>query len=123
MSGQGIDIQCHTKSHRNLTLPEKKEPFKNYFENLERELSGCRQTIKEKLNREVKYLSYPYGDTTSLVAELAKKLGYRGALTIKRGGNPFFIHTFRVNRSMVYGDFTLSQFEKNLIVFQEQTLR
>jgi len=121
MAAQGIDVQCHTKSHRNLTLPEKEESFKGYFHNLERELSGCKETIQRKLNLGVKYLAYPYGDTTPLVIELAKKLGYRGAFTIKRGGNPFFIHPYRVNRSMVYGNFTLSEFEKNLTIFQEQT--
>jgi len=123
MADQGIDIQCHTKSHRNLTLPEKKESFKGYFSKLEKELSTCKQLIKKKLNREVKYLAYPYGDTNSLVIELAKKMGYRGAFTVKRGSNPFFIHNYRVNRSMVYGDFSLSQFEKNLVTFQEEPLR
>jgi peptidoglycan/xylan/chitin deacetylase (PgdA/CDA1 family) len=122
MSGQGIDIQCHTKSHRNLTLPEKKESFKDYFENLEKELSACKETIKKKLSREVKYLAYPYGHTNPLVIEMAKKLGYRGAFTIKRGGNPFFIHNYRVNRSVVYGNFSLNQFERNLITFQEEPL-
>jgi peptidoglycan/xylan/chitin deacetylase (PgdA/CDA1 family) len=123
MAVQGIDVQCHTQSHRNLTLPEKKESFKDYFHNLERELSGCKETIQRKLNLEVKYLAYPSGDTTPLVIELAKKLGYRGAVTLKGGGNPFFIHPFRVNRSVVYGDFTLSEFEKNLTIFQEQALK
>ena len=74
-------------------------------------------------NREAKYLAYPYGETTPLVIETAKKLGYRGALTFKRGGNPFFIHNYRVNRSLIYGDFTMSQFEKNLTIFQEQAPR
>ncbi len=123
MAGHGIDIQCHTKSHRNLILPEKEESFKDYFENLEKELSACKETIKKKLNREVKYLAYPYGDTNPLVIEMAKKLGYRGAFTIKRGSNPFFIHNYRVNRSVVYGNFSLSQFERNLITFQEEPLR
>ena len=75
------------------------------------------------MNLEVKYLAYPYGDTTPLVIELAKKIGYRGALTTKRGSNPFFIHNYRVNRSVVYGDLTLNQFERNLTIFQEQGLR
>jgi peptidoglycan/xylan/chitin deacetylase (PgdA/CDA1 family) len=123
MAGQGIDIQCHTKSHRNLTLPGKKESFKDYFENLEKELSACKDTVKKKLNREVKYLAYPYGDTNPLVIEMAKKLGYRGAFTLKRGSNPSFIQNYRVNRSVVYGDYRLSQFEKNLITFQEDPLR
>ena len=123
MAAQGIDVQCHTQSHRNLTLPEKEESFKDYFHNLERELSGCKETIQRKLNLEVKYLAYPSGDTTPLVVELAKKLGYRGAFTLKGGGNPLFIHPYRVNRSVVHGDFTLSEFEKNLTIFQEQALK
>ncbi len=123
MADHGIDIQCHTKSHRNLILPAKKESFKDYFENLEMELSACKETIEKKLKREVKYLAYPYGDANPLVIEMAKKLGYRGAFTIKRGGNPFFIHNYRVNRSVVYGDFSLSQFERNLVTFQEESLR
>jgi peptidoglycan/xylan/chitin deacetylase (PgdA/CDA1 family) len=123
MANEGLDVQCHTKSHRNLTVPGEKESFREYFQNLEGELWSCRDTIKKRLNREVKYLAYPYGLTNSLVVETAKKLGYRGALTINRGGNPFFTHNFRVNRSEIHGDFTMSQFEKNLAVFQEQNLK
>jgi peptidoglycan/xylan/chitin deacetylase (PgdA/CDA1 family) len=123
MAAQGIDVQCHTKSHRNLTLAGKNESFKDYFENLGKELSDCRQIIKEKLNLEVRYLAYPYGETNALIIELAKKLGYRGAFTAKGGGNPFFIHNYRVNRFEIHGDFTLSQFEKNLIIFQERAVR
>ena len=123
MAAGGMEVHCHAKIRRNLAVMDKKKSFKENFETLERELSSCRDTIKKNLNREVKYLAYPYGDTNSLVIEVAKKLGYRGGLTVKRGGNPFFVHHFRVNRSEVFGDFTLSQFEKNLAVFQEQTLR
>jgi len=123
MADHGVDVQCHTKSHRNLTLPEKKESFKDYFENLGKELSACKGMIGAKLNREVKYLAYPFGDTNPLVIEMAKKLEYRGAFTSKRGSNAFFIHNYRVNRSMVYGDFSLSQFERNLVTFQVEALR
>lgn len=123
MANQEIDIQCHTKSHHNLTVAGKRQSFKDYFANLEKELSASKDLIKKKLNREVKYLAYPYGDTNSLVIELAQKLGYRGAFTIKRGGNPFFIHNYQVNRSMIYGDYSLAQFERNLITFQEDLLR
>ncbi len=123
MADHGVEIQCHGKSHRNLTQPGKKEPFNTYFANLEKELSACREIIKKNLNREAKYLAYPYGETNPLVIEMAKKLGYRGAFTIQRGSNPFFIHHYRVNRSMIYGDFSMSQFEGNLVTFQEEPLR
>ena len=123
MAGHGIEVECHTRSHRNLTLPQQGQSFKEYFQNMEKELSLSRETIRKKMGREAKYLAYPFGDTSHLVIALAKKLGFRGALTIRRGSNPFFIHNFRVNRSMVYGDFTLTQFEKNLTVFQSEALR
>jgi len=123
MSNQGIEVGSHGMSHRNLTLPGNKETFKEYFNNLEKELSGSKDIIKKRLNREVKYLAYPYGDTTPLVVEMAKKLGYRGALGVKKGGNPFFVHNYRVNRTVIYGDYTLTGFEKSLRVFQEQSLK
>jgi len=123
MANNGMDIQCHTKTHRNLTVMEKKESFKKYFEAGEKEVTFCPTLVKKKLNRNVKYLAYPYGDTNHLIIEMLKKNGYRGAFTVKRGGNPFFISDFRVNRSMVYGDFTLAQFEKNLAFFQEEELK
>ena len=123
MTAHRIDVGGHSMSHRNLTLPGKKESFKDYFDNIEKELSGSREIIRKKLNLDVKYLAYPYGDTSPLVVQMAKKLGYRGALTIKRGGNPFYIHNYRVNRSVIYGDFTWSHFEKSLAVFKEQSLK
>ena len=123
MANNGMDIQCHTKSHRNLTTTDQKESYKDYFEAIEKELSVCKTMVKKKLSRDVKYLAYPYGDTNPLVNELLKKQGYRGAFTVKRGGNPFFIHNYRVNRSMIYGDFDLNQFQKNLDVFTEESLK
>lgn len=122
LAGNGIDVQCNTKTHRNLTIINEKEPFKEYFENLEKELSECAAIIKEKLGKDVRYLAYPYGDTNHLIIELMRKKGYRGAFTVERGGNPFFIHNYRVRRSIIYGDYTLDQFEKNLANFYEKAL-
>lgn len=123
MANNGMDIQGHTKTHRNLTLMDKKESFAEYFEAIAKELSASAGVIKAKVGKEIKYLSYPNGETNHLVIELAKKYGYRGAFTVRREGNPFFIHDYRVNRSMIYGDFDLNQFEKNLTVFAEEPLK
>jgi peptidoglycan/xylan/chitin deacetylase (PgdA/CDA1 family) len=123
MAGNGIDIQCHTKSHRSLTTPAEKESFRQYYDAIEQELLDAAKTIKVKTNKEVKYLAYPFGDTNHLVIALLKKQGYRGGLTVRRDGNPFFVNDYRVNRSMIYGDFDLSQFEKSLIVQAEEALK
>jgi peptidoglycan/xylan/chitin deacetylase (PgdA/CDA1 family) len=123
MAGNGIDIQCHTKSHRSLISPAEKESFKEYYDEIEQELLDAAKTIKVKTNKDVKYLAYPFGDTNHLVIALLKRQGYRGGLTVKRDGIAFFINDYRVNRSMIYGDFDLPQFEKNLVVLAEEALR
>jgi peptidoglycan/xylan/chitin deacetylase (PgdA/CDA1 family) len=123
MAKDGMDVQGHTKTHRNLTLNDNKKSFREYFKEIEEELSESARIIKIRLNKDIKYLSYPDGETSSLVIELVKKYDYQGAFTAKRGGNPFFIHHYRINRSMIYGDFDLKQFEKNLNIFSDEALR
>jgi peptidoglycan/xylan/chitin deacetylase (PgdA/CDA1 family) len=123
MANNGIDIQGHTKTHPNLTLIDERESFKEYFGAIEKEISESKRIIKKKLNKDVKYLAYPHSETNHLIIELIKKHGYQAAFTASRGANPFFIHNYRINRSMIYGDFDLNQFEKNLTVFSEQALK
>lgn len=123
LANNGIDVQGHTKTHRDLSLVDKKESFAGYFEAIAKELSESARVVKAKVGKDIKYLSYPNGETNHLVIELVKKYGYRGAFTVRREGNPFFIHNYRVNRSMIYGDFDLNQFEKNLTVFTEEPLK
>jgi len=117
MSENGIDIQCHTKTHRNLNRKSKEESFTDYFEAIERELTFCREIIKQKLNINVKYLAYPYGETNRLVIALLMKLGYKGAFTTEANSNGFFVHPYRIARSMIYGDFDLADFKRSLKTF------
>ena len=122
MSHGGIDIQCHTKSHRNLITKDYQESFRDYFDILKKELMDSSGIIKKHLNKDVKYLAYPYGDTNHLVVALLRKLGYRGALTVERGSNPFFIHNYRIKRSMIYGNHDLRVFSNNLTAFSSGDL-
>jgi peptidoglycan/xylan/chitin deacetylase (PgdA/CDA1 family) len=122
MAENGLDIQCHTKSHLDLTAIEKNISFRDYFSRLEEEISTCTSLINKRLNRQVHYLAYPFGNTNQLVIALLKKQGYRGAFTVKRGPSPFFAQNYRVNRSMIYGDYSLEKFKKNLGFFQEEVL-
>jgi peptidoglycan/xylan/chitin deacetylase (PgdA/CDA1 family) len=123
MAGQGIDLQCHTRTHRRLTAPAPKESFNAYFEAIEKELLDAAKTIKIRTNRDVRYVSYPFGDINHLGIALLKKHGYRGGLTVKRAGNAFFVNNYRVNRSMIFGEYNLQQFEKNLVTFTEESLK
>jgi peptidoglycan/xylan/chitin deacetylase (PgdA/CDA1 family) len=117
MSKAGIDIQSHTKTHRYLDRSNSQESFPEYFEALRKEITEAADQIQRKLNKKVTYLAYPYGETNSLTIALLQKLGYRGAFTVERGSNPFFCHPYRIRRSMIYGNFDLQDFERNLAVF------
>lgn len=123
MANNGIDVQCHTKTHRNLAMLKERESLKDYYEAVDQEFSESTRIIKEKLNKDVKYIAYPYGASNHLVIALLKKYGFRGAFTVRRGGNPFFINNYTVNRNMIYGDLDLAQFERNLAAFSDEALR
>lgn len=116
LSRNGIDVQCHTKSHRSLSHRARRESFNDYFGSLVREINDSSRILKRRLNKEIAYLAYPYGDTNHLVVALVRKAGYRGALTVERAGNPFFAQAYRVSRSIIYGSYDLRDFENNLLL-------
>lgn len=122
LDNEGIDIQCHTKTHRNFNKIQDKESLQQYVREVEEEIVKSTRTIKEKLNKQVKYLAYPYGETNNLVIAFLQRNGYRGAFTVKRYSNPFFTDHYTLNRSMIYGDFDLNDFKRNLSVYSNKAL-
>ncbi len=123
MSENGFDIQCHSKTHRNLARLHGDETLNDYVKALDREISLSTKQIKQKLDKQCKYFAYPFGETNSMVIEVLKKYGYHAAFTITRGSNPFFINNFMIKRSVIYGTFNLREFKKNLIVFTKADLK
>jgi peptidoglycan/xylan/chitin deacetylase (PgdA/CDA1 family) len=123
VAAEGIDIQCHTRKNRKLTaLRHRMRTFRKYFNQLEIEIAVSKNIIKEKVNKNCRYLAYPQGATDALIIEMVKKHGYRGAFTVTRGGNPVFINNYKINRSIIYGTYGIDQFIKNLEVFKELDL-
>lgn len=123
MVRNGIDIQCHGKTHRSLGKIENGETLQAYFEAVKAELTESAKIVKRQLGKDVKYLAYPFGDTNSLLIGMLGKLGFEGGLTVVRAGNPFFADDFRVGRSMIYGDFDLRAFENNLRWISDEGLK
>jgi peptidoglycan/xylan/chitin deacetylase (PgdA/CDA1 family) len=123
LSEAGFDIQCQTKTHRNLTVLRENESFREYFKSLEMEISYPKKVIKKKLNKECEYLAYPYGKTNNLVIAMLKKHGYRAAFTVDKKSNPFFIDKYKINRSAIYGGYDIERFKKKLSVFQHMELK
>jgi len=123
MSAQGLDVQCHTVSHRNLAFPLDQESTDQYLAAVVREITASTRTIEQKLGKRPTFLAYPYGDTSGSAIALLKSNGYRAALTVERESNPFFAKPFQLGRSMIYGDYDLARFEKNLTTSDRKALR
>ncbi len=117
-----IDIQCHSKSHKDLNAMKHGESFAAYLESVKNELVISKKIILEELGKQATALAYPYGNTNPVVMEILKKNGYTSAFTVKRAGNPFYMHNLRLHRSMIYGTFRLDRFVDNLEIFQDYPL-
>lgn len=73
----GMDIGSHTMNHSALSRLTNEE--------IKVELAISKNLLEEKLNREIEFLCYPYGDFDQRVKETAQAVGYRGALAIFQG--------------------------------------
>ena len=123
LAGAGIDIQCHSKTHRDLTLRKADEAMDAYFISLEQELRGSKTLLKKKLGIDCRYFAYPYGKTDPVVSAMVSKNGYKAAFSVERGANPFFMNPFSIQRSVIYGHYDIQAFAKNLQTFQQTELQ
>jgi peptidoglycan/xylan/chitin deacetylase (PgdA/CDA1 family) len=123
LQNNGVDIQCHSKTHRDLTLMTANEQFEQYYNALNLEMTLPSNLVQEKLKRRCDYLAYPYGATNRLVSSLAEKHGYRLAFTVNRGSAPFFSDLYRIDRSMIYGTHDMKKFVENLAQYRSEALQ
>ncbi|MCJ7497053.1 MAG: polysaccharide deacetylase family protein [candidate division Zixibacteria bacterium] len=85
MKESGFQFGSHTVNHPDLTGLNRKS--------LEYELRKSKEIIEDKLNQEVKSLSYPFSRHNQLVRTEAKNAGYKAAFTLTSeiSENPFAI--------------------------------
>lgn len=75
LAANGFSVESHTYSHKSMTEAND--------EDISKELTKSRNTIKERLGLEADFVAYPTGTYNLHIAELAKEAGYKGAFTIK----------------------------------------
>lgn len=112
-----IEIQAHSKSHRNLAerLPAESEAA--YRARIDHELRHPRATIEKALGASgarVRHFAYPYGDANEAVLDAMRRNGYELGLTVNPGVNPFYAAPMMLKRVMIYGDLELEEFKARL---------
>lgn len=101
MKADGFEIGAHTVSHSDLTRRKEGEDTQAFMARIERELRVSKQIIDKKLKQDTTLLSFPYGRYNQTVLEMTTRLGYRAAVTVKRGSNPFFADPLTLKRTQI----------------------
>ena len=90
MKSNGFEVGSHTLSHCNLTKKLENENEEVYLKRVEKELVLSKKMLDEKLNQNTIALGFPYGAYNRTILAISEKAGYKLALSVKKGGNPFF---------------------------------
>jgi len=111
MQRNGIDIQCHTKSHPDLPkLLESDSPESR--KKAYQELYLSRIYIEAKLGKPVDLLAFPYGRYDIKTIQYAYFAGYRRVFSTDYGSNIVTRNNYCLRRHHVKRDYTLSTIEK-----------
>ncbi|HET8746185.1 MAG TPA: polysaccharide deacetylase family protein, partial [Ramlibacter sp.] len=109
-----VDIQAHSKSHRNLLERGAAESDQQYRQGLEAEVRTPREVLERRLAHPVRHYAFPYGDANELVLDLLASQRYELAVTVNPGGNGFFAQPLMLRRTMIFGDHGLDAFQARL---------
>ena len=109
-----IDVQAHSKSHRNLIERAQTDSDERYRQMLDTETRVPRELLERKLSVQVRHYAYPYGDANQAVLDALTRQRYQLALTVNPGGNGFFAQPLMLRRTMIYGDIDLAAFKLKL---------
>jgi len=116
MRRNGFAIGSHTIHHSDLTLPREGESGAQFAARVEQELVGSKQILDRKLGQDTWLLAYPYGNYDPKVVASSQRAGYKLAMSVKRGGNPFFANPFTLKRDQIL-ERDLPTFVKRLKTF------
>ncbi len=110
-----IDVQSHSKSHRNLIERNAGETETRYRSNIEQEIRLPRELLNKRLQgANVRHIAYPFGDANQVVLDHAAQQGFELGATVASGGNAFFALPLLLRRTMVFGDLDIEGFKSKL---------
>ena len=99
----GMTIQSHTLSHRDLELLSKEE--------MKQELETSKILLETQIEQPVEFISYPQGSYNSTIFKMTKEAGYTGSFTAETG-HFSKDDLFRINRIHIRPQYNLDIFKK-----------
>jgi peptidoglycan/xylan/chitin deacetylase (PgdA/CDA1 family) len=109
-----VDVQAHSKSHRNLIERNAGETEAQHRQMLELETRAPRELLERRLDVRISQFAYPYGDSSQAVLDMLVSQRYQMGLTVIPGSNAFYAQPLMLRRTMIYGDLDLAGFKAKL---------
>jgi peptidoglycan/xylan/chitin deacetylase (PgdA/CDA1 family) len=121
LAAEGFVIGAHSKTHSELRRRPDESPDA-FARRVHAELATPLQLFQARVGRTPRALAYPYGTHDDELVQKVKENGYLAAFSVRREGNPSFVHPLRIRRSQIFADMTLEEFARNLTVFHGEPL-
>lgn len=102
----GIDIESHTTNHPKLDKLSQEDRVKT--------LKKSKDAIEKLLDKEVKYIAYPFGRCNQEVIDDVKNAGYKMAFTTKMGFANMSSGIYELKRVFISGYADVKRFEKKI---------
>jgi peptidoglycan/xylan/chitin deacetylase (PgdA/CDA1 family) len=112
----GISLGSHTCTHSRLPGLSREE--------IQRELADSKECLEVRLGQEIRWLAYPYADSTSEIRKMAEEAGYEAAFGGSRGRSSRFNmrrYFCRRDDTLVTFVFRLSRYHHCLEYLREDT--
>jgi peptidoglycan/xylan/chitin deacetylase (PgdA/CDA1 family) len=122
MKANGFTIGSHTINHSDLTQPKAGETEQAHLARVKEELFGSKKIIDRKLGQDTHFLAYPFGFYDQRSVHIARQAGYKYAMSVKRGGNPFFANPLTLRRDQIL-EKDMKTFISRLKTFKPLTLK
>ncbi len=122
LKNAGFTIGSHTVTHSDLTKKREDETDAEFAQRLKKEIFLSKQIIDEKLGQDTICFSFPYGRYNKTLMEMVQAAGYKIAVTVERGSNPFFANPLALKRDMILRH-DISCFISRLKIFNPISLK
>ncbi|MFA5519239.1 MAG: polysaccharide deacetylase family protein [Spirochaetota bacterium] len=105
MDKNGIDIQCHSISHRDLTVVKTNETYSS-GKILYEELYVSKALMEKNLDKTISFFAFPYGRYNLELLELAKQAGYKKVFSTDYGPNIITRDNFCLRRHHIKNSYS-----------------
>jgi len=122
MRAEDFTIGSHTINHSDLTKPKDGETELEFMARIKEELHGSKKIIDQKLGQETHFIAYPFGYYDQQSIKIAREAGYKMAVSVKRGGNPFFTNPLSLRRDQIL-ERDMDTFVSRLKTFNPMSLK